>query len=178
MNKGEIEMPIDSEVYSKLKELFGNSNVEPEWSVTKNMTDDFENGAIYSPRLDFAIKPFNTSPNFTANIEKIDHAYRRKSGIFEPYISNSEFDFEQNLNPRCFVAVEVESNSPTRKHKIGSIINAAAIGKVGIVLGTDEKAYKTLIRIKNYVSYIFSHKKLKIPINNVIILSKHDFLDI
>lgn len=72
-----------------------------------------------------------------------------------------EFSFEEaisrNANARCLLAIEIETAS-TKKHNMGSIVNAAYLGRIGIAIGYSEKALKAFLRIVNCLGY-FSVKK-------------------
>lgn len=86
-----------------------------------------------------------------------------------------DMDFSLNDNPRCFLTIEVE-NTTSVKHKLGSIINASALGKIGIVVGYSEGAYKTLTRIRKYLDLLKSVGKISYSSDNVIIIKRRDFI--
>jgi hypothetical protein len=85
-------------------------------------------------------------------------------------------DFETNPNPRCFIAIEIE-NSGSRKHRIGSIVNAFAMGKVGILLARDEKNLTILRSAKDYLDFIHQVGKTQYSPKNILILLYEEFLN-
>ena len=60
-------------VYLSLSRIFGERNVEKEWDAAKDSRDAFTR-ELYSPRLDIAVKPFNTDGNIDCNNQNVkDH---------------------------------------------------------------------------------------------------------
>lgn len=81
-----------------------------------------------------------------------------------------------NENPRCFLAIEIEHKT-SRKHRLGSIVNASAIGKIGIIAASNLTVFNSLIKIRKYLEYINSVGKLKYNPRNVMILLAEDLLE-
>lgn len=171
-------------IIPKLNRIFGKNNVVKEWDVAKDSGDSFTRN-LYSPRLDFAIKPFNTDGNVDYNNRKINRAISRYRRLIKRLAESSETYIEginyfldnRNRNPRCFLAIEVE-NSGSRKHMLGDIANASIMGAVGVVIPLNEKQLKGFIKIKNYITFATEVGKLKPSFNNVIVINKNKFLRI
>ena len=120
-----------------------------EWNVAKHSQDDLTR-ARYCPRLDVAVGPFNIDREVDHNIQRINSAYNKHKGFLGDLESKAAYcgkGFGTNANPRCFMAIEIE-NKNTRKHRLGSILNASALGKVGIVVGWDEKVTESLVKYR------------------------------
>lgn len=172
-----------SDVFSKLKHVFGDTSIKAEWDVAKDSEDWLQHRAnLYVPRIDFVVAPFNTDTNRESNIRQIGRAYDNYNQLINLLVrkdtSNAQnFNHHQNTNPRCFMAIEIE-NKTSRKHRLGSIINASALAKVGIVLGTDKKVKDSLIKLRNYLSKLEEYQKNNIVVYNTIILTKDEFLEI
>jgi hypothetical protein len=148
---------------------------------------------FYSPIPDIAVGPFATHERFISTYDELQgrvqgfiddlthdfrHNYREYGGHF-PGVPDYPFGtFQGNENARCFIAVEVESKSTTRKHKMGSIVNASALGRIGIVVGMDDHSVKVLIRILGYLKFLASVEKPTFKPDNVFIISKQQILRI
>ena len=172
--------PADAEVFQALVRRFG-QDVEPEWDVAKGSEDLFDRALQYAPRLDFAIRPFNTNA-------RTNHEMRQQ--IVETGIRNLEFiealhassdiptrNLGRNPNPRCFLAIELERET-SRKDRLGGIINASAMGIVGIVVGADEDVYRSLVRLRGYLDYLPDVGKAPASPQNILIMTRQSFLDV
>lgn len=168
------------EIASKLRELFGADQVIPEWDVAKDSRDAW-NRDLYCPRIDIAVGPFNIDGNVVENREIINNAYARYTHIIDRLNAASDRKISEehlNRNPRCLLAIEIE-NTGSRKHRLGSLVNAAAIGKVGIVIAFTNESYTSLGKIREYLQFILDARKVEGDISkNVIIISKNDFLNV
>ncbi len=164
---------FDSATFSLLVGFFGEGNVIAEWDVAKASQDYLQRGLQYCPRIDFAIKPLNINRNINGNRLSIDGIFRRYEQFFHTLkrIGLSNPNWDTNPNPRCFLAIEYE-NKTTTKHRLGSLINACAIGKIGIVVAMNDKVYRSYERIIKYLQFIQHNKKLNAIPNNYIILKK------
>jgi len=106
------------ELFTQLKQLFGNENVIQEWDVAKNSQDAYTR-ELYCPRVDFAVGPFNIDANIDYNNMLIERAYQKYRRLLELLKSRSDSEdktLEPNENPRCFLVIEVEDKS-SRKHR-------------------------------------------------------------
>src|SRR5690606_11867689 len=84
---------------------------------------------------------------------------------------------DANTNSRCLFAVEIE-NTSTKKHIMGSIVNAASLGRIGIGIGFCEEAYRAFIRIVNYLTWLKEVGKSSYPVGNFFVLRKTQFAEI
>ena len=168
-----------TEVLSKLERIFVDGGVVPEWDVARNSEDEFTR-ALYSPRLDFAVGPFNIDANIIWNNNRIDEFYVRFQLFLQKLKSMSDMNdstFKPNKNPRCFLAIELEDKT-SRKHRIGTIINASAMGKIGIIVAANESVFRSFQRIRKYLVFLQEVSKSNYNPKNVMILKKEDFLRI
>ena len=162
---------------SLLSNVFGEENVIKEWDVADQSEDALQRGIQYCPRIDFAIKPLNIdNSNILGNREAIIERYYSIENFFNILrmagISNRNWTL--NRNPRCFLAIEYE-NKTTTKHRFGSLLNACAIGCVGIVVTLNDRAYFSYDRIVNYMDFIDVNDKLRIHPTNYIIVTRNIF---
>jgi hypothetical protein len=173
---GSVEEYI-REILLPLKRLFGANQVIPEWDVTSGSLDDFTR-QLYCPRIDIAVGPFNVNGNITRNREVIDDAYFQHEDLIKKLSAADKrkmLDEHLNKNPRCLLAIEVE-NRGSRKHRLGSIVNVAALGKVGIIIAFTNESYRSLEKLREYLRFISRVRKIERDISkNVIIISRDNF---
>ena len=159
---------------------------------TWNAFQGFKNH--YSPRTDIAAGPFSIiggrtkSGNYNALLRdpNVDsflrelyncHCYNVRtiigshaSAINEVQIPTYNRVVNTNRNARCFLAFEFE-NKNSRKHVLGSIINACALGRIAIGVGVSEVAFKVFITQLNYLSFIKRAKMIQYEIGNFLVIS-------
>lgn len=145
---------------------------------------------MYSPRLDIAVGPFATIRRY---IQEYDDLMERNRTFIEALIEthNSnlrEFglptrfpDFEEikhkNQNARCFLAIEIE-NRVSRKHLMGGAINAAALGRIGIVVAWTPDKLKAFLQLRRYLEFLDSVGKNTFDTTNLLIMDKDQLLRI
>lgn len=161
-----------------LQNIYPNSEIEIEWPAFNGVKD------IYSPRVDLAVGPFayntrhdnsynsllNDSRNF---IEKLIEKHNENLSEF-----NLESDFNSfndllyfNSNARCLLCMEIE-NKVSRKHLIGGLINASALGRIGILIPWTPEKLKAFIKLKNYLKKLGELEKNTFRTDNILILTK------
>lgn len=175
-----------SKLFQKLCEKF--SKVENEWTAFKNKTAN-----QYTPRVDIAVGPFNDiddeikSADRMLEYNKLVRSSLVKSFLQKAYnyhtinldlsmytsVAPASFAevIEYNRNPRCLIAIEIE-NKNTRKHIMGSIVNAASLGKIGIGVGFSSESTKTFLRIVNYLSRLKAVGKNAYDTANFLVLTR------
>lgn len=168
-------------IYVELRRIFDKRNVKDEWNAAKDAKDWMQQREhLYAPRLDFAVGPFNIDNSTETNVVNIDNRSNEFTDLINILKVRSllpdGINFNQNTNPRCFIAIEIESTT-SRKHRLGSIVNVSALGKIGIVLGKDEKVSKSLVNLQNYLTKTDEYGKSTLMVKNVIVLTKSDFLN-
>lgn len=172
-------------LFNKLVDL----EVVDEWSAFRGINYQ------YSPRVDIAVGPFSVTPNRNQTAEynrilrreNIDQFLKR---IYDLHVENiglewvnelnvPEFDYltRKNQNARCFLAIEIE-NSSTKKHIMGSMINAASLGRIGIGIAFNDSVKRTFLRIMNYLAFLKRVEKNTYDTTNFMILTKEQFLEI
>jgi hypothetical protein len=142
----------------------------------------------YSPRVDIAVGPFNAGPwpNLTetynqliSNPSTIDFLtqafefHRRNldinlyQEIIHPHFNDLIY---KNQNARCFIAFEIE-NRNSKKHMMGSVVNAASLGRIGIGIAFNESTRRAFCRILNYLGFLKRVEKNTYDTTNFIVLS-------
>lgn len=171
-------MTYSSQILETLVDRFGEENVKREWAVATGSQDDFTRD-FYCPQLDFAVGPFNIEGEIETVNKIISNEYNANRNLINRLRRRGECSgiFRSNKNPRCFLAIEAE-NTGSMKHHMGSMINASALGKVGILITTSDENQIKLVRIKEYLDFIHRVGKTGYNIKNVIIIKLEDFLEV
>jgi len=128
---------IQAAIKNALGALFPPDLVKSEWSVRSQATDDVFGRALYAPRLDIAVGPFNvTREHKDADLQSIDrygqHPLLRR--LRNEVTRQNHGGFYYNPNPRCLLAIELEY-STSSKHILGGITNASLLGFIGVMIG-------------------------------------------
>jgi len=173
------ENPVSdqNEMFAQLKRLFGDDNVFKEWDVAKNSEDAYTR-ELYCPRVDFGVGPFNVDANIDYNNRLIEESLRKYKRLLELLKSRSDMKdraLEPNENPRCFIVIEVE-NKNSRKHRMGSLINASALGKIGIIVASSDQVFSSFVKIRKYLEFLERVRKTRSAPENVIIITRENFL--
>ena len=176
-------------VTDKLTDLFPDLSVRKEWPAFERSL------GVYAPRVDIAIGPFSITPGETRIFEYDtlveDHrinAFLRS--LYEIHLGNVRNELSQEISPssfndlifknqnaRCFIAFEIE-NTSTKKHIMGSIVNAASLGRIGIGIAYNDSVLRTFIRILAYLSLLKRVGKNTYDTTNFLIVTKEQFLTI
>ncbi|HMO33715.1 MAG TPA: hypothetical protein PKE07_12040 [Lacibacter sp.] len=143
----------------------------------------------YSPRVDIAVGPFSivagqnqtqvynqlvVNENVQSFIRQLYNIHIENIGLEvnnEITIPPFEDLINRNQNARCFLAIEIE-NENSKKHIMGSLINAASLGRIGIGVAYSEKTMRTFIRIMNYLGFLRRVEKNTYDTTNFLIISK------
>jgi len=172
---------------SQLRSRFGNECVV-EWRAFVDRQDR------YCPHLDLAVGPFSTVPG-----ERKVEEYRLLSGTHRAFLnelwtchSQNEarlgFQDDQcaadldealsaNRNARCFLAIEIE-NVVSRKHLMGGVVNATALGHLGILIGWTADKVRALFRARKYLHFLTRVGKPAIAVGNLLVLGRDQARDV
>ncbi len=149
----------------------------------------------YSPRVDIAVGPFSivagqnqtdvynqlvATENIKLFISKLYQVHIENIGLEvnnEITIPPFEDLIYKNQNARCFLAIEIE-NENSKKHIMGSLINAASLGRIGIGVAYTETTMRTFIRIMNYLGFLRRVEKNTYDTTNFLIVSKNQMQNI
>lgn len=140
---------------------------------------------MYSPTVDIAVGPFAVRRQYITDydellavnrpfIEYLADEHQRNVRGFGSNFYGPDFQALQygNLNARCFLAVEIEKGNVAAKYLIGSALNAAALGRVGIVVCWSEDRLQTLLRIREYLCLLMALEKNAFNPRNLLILTR------
>ena len=170
---------LQNHLTEELCRIFGGDLVKKEWDISQDSKDGVTK-KLYCPRLDIAIGPFNITKETNIVLGKIEKYKRKYNSFLNDLKKHSvlhNFDSNLNINPRCFIAIEIEK-SGSRKHMMGDIVNSSMMGKIGIVVPIGNKKLYHFKRIKDYMDYISKNKGISSKFNNVIIISPEKFIEV
>lgn len=173
---------IQEEIKNLLNQKLKGEGVsaEKEWSISKESSDDFDRRKDYTPIVDIAVKPFMVNYITPAEKEKIDNAFNLNQELIEKIKAGGKTfeNFRYNQNPRCLIAIEIE-DSGSRKHLMGDIINASILGKMGIVVPTNNKKYIAFQRIMAYLDFAQKNEKMNGNVfKNIVLIKPEEFMEI
>jgi len=143
---------------------------------------------VYSPMPDIAVGPFATDARYEEAYDTLvessktlikeclnlsnQNLHTRNLDLLciDGYKSFVDRDQASNYNARCLFAVEIEGSN-SAKHFLGDIVNASAFGRVSLLVGVDDAAVDTFLRLLNYLKYLGQRRKPAFVIRNVLVLS-------
>lgn len=159
---------------------------------------------IYSPVVDIAVGPFAIDDlryeerydemvrafsqlidswvsifkqNWQDYIVQHKHNYWRVSPTSHTPSGYQDFiELAANRNARCFIAIEVE-NTNSKKHLMGSIVNAGALGRIGVLVAWKDEVLRAAIRMREYFDFLQQVGKRTFNMSGVVVLSKKQFTD-
>jgi len=171
--------PLLSEYFA----TFNGTPVRKEWRAFEDVTP-----SQYSPRTDIAVGPFATGelrlePAYDElarrSREKLQFLLRcfreniRGRGLAAP--NNLTALNHYNPNARCFIAIEIEK-SGSMKHRLGDIVNATALGRVGIIVPMETGIMESFFRITRYFDMLGLVGKPTFSTRNLLIVTKEQIL--
>jgi hypothetical protein len=179
-------MTQTKEIQTKIKILLNSKFrgegvfVKEEWNVAKDSHDDLDYNVHYSPRVDIAMGPFMVNIRTDSEIIKLTRAFTKNKVLMEKIKENGKcFDnFDYGNNPRCLIAIEIESSGST-KHLIGDIINASIIGKLGLIVPTNDKNFERFDRIMKYLKFAQNVGKMNnLEFRNIVLIKSEQLISI
>jgi hypothetical protein len=81
-----------------------------------------------------------------------------------------------NWNARCFIAIDIENQS-SRKHLMGSAINAGALGRIGVAVGWDQQKVNQFVRMRRYLRLLSSLGKNSFSTANLLVLHREQLVE-
>jgi hypothetical protein len=171
-----------------MAEKFEGLEVISEWRTFRGLNYQ------YSPRVDIAVGPFSVAPgpNRTEDYNQIitrpiirnflnriyeKHVENIGDQLNEINIPNFDRLIIRNQNARCLMAIEIE-NTSSRKHIMGSMVNAASLGRIGIGIAYQESVLRTFHRMLNYMAFLKRVEKNTYDTTNFLIVTRQQFEEI
>jgi hypothetical protein len=166
------------------KSLGESLEVESQWTALRG-----EAVSKYSPRVDVAVGPFAYQEKRYAQeynrLTAVSREFLNKLlDLFKKNSKNFSFDHEipadcqrlgdMNRNARCLMPIEIEK-SGDRKHRLGDIVNACSLGRVGLIIAWDQSALNSFLKIVGYFAFLKGVEKPTYETENLIVVSKKQF---
>ena len=139
---------------------------------------------MYAPKVDIAVGPFATARNYEHRYGELLEQMRDFIECFiERHNQNVEDTEEQtsferiahfNVNARCLLCIEVEETG-SRKHCLGDLVNASALGRVGILVARSEKMLNVFLRQQVYLRFLARVGKNTFRTDNALVLTAAQF---
>lgn len=164
---------------------------QPEWSpVTQQERAPYlgnlrAEALLYAPRLDLAVGPFATEYSLAGEFDEMLDRYRELvQRLLDAHRSNmvafpdcyTSPDIPSlliaNPNPRCFMAIEIKRGNPNMKYLLGSAFQAAAWGKIGVVVCWNGSRRRNLLGIREMLSLLSANGKNTLHTGNLLIMTK------
>ena len=143
-----------------------------------------EGPAMYAPIVDIAVGPFAIQEQFIERYDELMEASRPfVDQLIEKHNVNCEaheehVDFEQikhfNQNARCLLCIEIEE-SGSRKHCLGNLVNASALGRVGLLVARNNEILRIFVRQRQYLHFLADVGKNTFNTQNVLVLTEGQF---
>lgn len=170
------------ELRKQLEATLAGCEAVMEWSASLRRIDS------YSPRLDVALGPFAfETRRFEDDYDSLLVSHSSLVGdLWRAHVENvgrgnllgqrREGLRDANRNARCFMAIEIE-NSGTRKHLMGGALNAAALGRIAIIVAWKPKLLRALIRLRRYFAFLGASSKPTLETSNLLVLKPEQLID-
>lgn len=141
---------------------------------------------MYSPAIDIAVGPFATEQRYEARytellqesrafIERLIAAHNRNVEDLDERAS-FESIAHFNENARCFLGIEIEKTG-SKKHCLGDLVNASALGRIGLLVAWNDDMLRTFLRQRAYLRYLADAGKNTFKTDNALVLTTTQFDD-
>lgn len=106
-------------------------------------------------------------------IEKLIEYNQINLGMHDGFVMPATFNTIRNLNhnSRCLIAIEIE-NKVSRKHLIGGVVNASALGRIGVVIPWSDEKLRAFVKLVGYLQYLKNVDKNTFNTTNLLIVTK------
>lgn len=179
-----------------LQRIYPGEEVEEQWCPFRG-----EGQGMYCPRVDLAVGPFATTGRFEERYRELLDASRafveclvakhneniERAAAHRSVLGNADLrrlllsgitSFETiaffNENARCLLCIEIEETG-SRKHCLGDLVNASALGRVGLLVARAEKVMRVFLRQRVYLQFLASVGKNTFKTDNALVLSAEQF---
>jgi len=139
---------------------------------------------IYSPAVDVAVGPFaiemRLENRYTELLNEtkdfITSLILMHNQNVASYEEQTSFDslLHFNENARCLLCIEVEDKGG-RKHCIGNLVNASALGRIGILVARSNEAFRVFLRQRVYLKFLAGVGKNTFKTDNALVLTSEQF---
>jgi hypothetical protein len=160
-----------------LRGEFRDASVSAEWAALR------AEPATYSPRVDIAVGPYAIDRRYEDEYDALANRHQRFLGQIysrfkgnalaldaDAFVSPLDHVCALNSNARCFMAIEIDS-SGSRKHLLGGMVNAAALGRVGLSVAGNPEMLRALLKTRRYLQFLADVGKNTFNTGNLMIVT-------
>jgi hypothetical protein len=143
-----------------------------------------EGVGMYAPVVDVAVGPFAIEKRYIDEYSRLlDRTRAFIESLIERHNSNLQgletptgFEAVRNFNgnSRCLLCIEIEE-SGGRKHCLGNLVNASALGRIGILVSRQASVMRTFVRQRAYLHFLADVQKNTFRTENALVLSEEQF---
>jgi len=172
------EREYQHKVKRELERIYSGEEVEVQWYPFRG-----EGPRQYCPIVDVAVGPFATERRYETRYAELLEKTRafvqclvekHNHNVAEPEKTSFEAIAYFNENARCLFCIEVEETG-TRKHCLGDLVNASALGRIGLLIARSQKVLRIFVRQRVYLRYLADVGKNTFKTNNALVLTEEQF---
>lgn len=138
----------------------------------------------YAPVVDVAVGPFAIERTYIDEYAQLLNGTRsfiesliRKhneniDGLEQPTLF--EVIRTSNENARCLLCIEIEE-SGSRKHCLGNLVNASALGRIGLLVARSSAMMRVFVRQRAYLHFLSEVRKNSFSTDNALVLTETQF---
>lgn len=174
------EREYQHKIKGQLKRIYREQEVAVQWYPFRG-----DGRRQYCPIVDVAVGPFATERRYEARYAQLLEGTRAfVELLIEKHNRNVEdsekTSFEAiayfNENARCLFCIEVEETG-TRKHCLGDLVNASALGRIGLLVARSQKVLRIFVRQRVYLRFLADVGKNTFKTNNALVLTEQQLDD-
>ena len=140
--------------------------------------------ASYAPVVDVAVGPFAIERTYIDEYGQlldgtksfIESLIRKHNENIDGLEQPTLFDVTRtsNENARCLLCIEIEE-SGSRKHCLGNLVNASALGRIGLLVARSSAMMRVFIRQRAYLHFLSDVRKNSFRTDNALVLTETQF---
>ncbi len=172
------ESEYQHKVKRRLEQIYSGEEVKVQWRPFLGNGRD-----MYAPRVDVAVGPFAIQERYeTRYADLLEKTRSFVERLIEKHNQNVEAedrtDFYTsarfNRNARCLFCIEVEQTGG-RKHCLGDLVNASALGRIGLLIARSEESFRIFVRQRVYLRHLRNLEKNTFNTTNALVLKEEQF---
>jgi hypothetical protein len=173
------ERAYQRQVKDALDRLY--AEVEIQWQPFRG-----EGPRIYAPVVDVAVGPFAIERRYIDEYGQlldqtrafIDNLIARHNANLEGQEEPARFERIRNFNEnaRCLLCIEIEE-SGSRKHCLGNLVNASALGRIGVLIARQASVMRVFVRQRAYLHFLAEVQKNTFRTENALVLTAEQFTE-
>jgi hypothetical protein len=179
LNRLASERQYQERVKERLEAIYPGEEVAVQWYPFLG-----EERNMYWPVVDIAVGPFakfeKRGPRYTEMMGQTRHFIQSLIDVHNRNVKaldgQATFDMlvHFNENARCLFCIEVEQ-SGSKKHCLGNLVNASALGRIGLLVAMQDSVLRTFVRQRAYLKFLADVEKNTFKTANALILTAAQF---